>query len=50
VRAEYGGGEEEAFVLSDKGNAFLVLCRRDRGASEQVELEAEAIMASFEAA
>jgi hypothetical protein len=50
VRADYGGGEEEAFVLSDKGNAFLVLCRRDRGASEQVELEAEAIMASFEAA
>jgi hypothetical protein len=50
VRSEYPGGEEEALVLSDKGNAFLVLCRRDRGASDQVELEAEAIMASFEAA
>lgn len=48
VRATYPGGEEDAVVLSEKGLAFLVLRRVDRGASEQIEREADAVMESFE--
>ena len=49
IHSTYGGGEEDAVVLSDRGFAFLLTSRVDRGASEQIEKEAAAIIASFQA-
>ena len=49
IHASYGGGEEDAVVLSDKDFAFLLLSRVDRGASDQLAEEADAILASFKA-
>ena len=48
IEANYPAGEEIAVVLSGDGFAFLILSRVDRGASEQIEREAEAIVESFE--
>jgi hypothetical protein len=47
VRATYGGGEEIAIVLSARGFAYLITERVDRGASPQVEAEADAALQSF---
>lgn len=47
VRSRYGGGEEVAFVLARDGFSYLVLRRVDRGASEKLGAEAQAVTAGF---
>jgi hypothetical protein len=45
--ATYQGGEEIAVVLSAKGYSHVILRRVDRGASPDLEQQAEAVLASF---
>jgi hypothetical protein len=47
ITAAYQGGEEVAVVISAKGFSHVVLRRVDRGASPDLEQQAEAALASF---
>ena len=47
IVATYRGGEEVAVVLSAKGYSHVILRRVDRGASPDLEQQAEAALASY---
>jgi hypothetical protein len=47
ITATYRGGEEVAVVISAKGHSYVILRRVDRGASPDLEQQADAALASF---